>query len=418
MTKITIAEGGPAFNVGSMALIENAIKLIRSKYGDCEITVLCSDAQSVTYALQADGVGEKVTVLNELFLKPKRNIVCQSYWLFVTVLWFLYSRLLLLFTPRISWAYAGHSRRVLREIEESECVFCIGAERVNDVYFKSALLALYSIGTYIMMGKKVVHMSLTVGPVFYKSTIRKAKEIFKRSHAIFVRDSKSYDILKSWGCSETQLFNVYDIALFQDVKPENADDITKEFGLEEGFIGVSALYWRFSHVTGPARQPEYNRAIADTLDYIIEKYNRQIVFTPTVTLKKYPTNDIVMAETIISMMKHPDRVVSVPRLLTPCELATLYTKCLFSIVTRMHAAILCSGAGGKPIIAVNYLYKLREYMKNIGFEDYSVDIDYVSADALTRYVDRMFDHYTENKNRLNTRIEEMRSDIRQALRQI
>ena len=77
------------------------------------------------------------------------------------------------------------------------------------------MLSLYAIGTYIKMGKKLVHMSLTIGPVFYNSTISLAKKILNKSYAIFVRDQKSYDILKEWNCKASYLFNSYDIALLQ-----------------------------------------------------------------------------------------------------------------------------------------------------------------------------------------------------------
>lgn len=416
--KVVIAEGGPAGNVGSMALIENALKIIRSKYPNCDISILCSDAESVERALRLDELDYNVKVLNELFKKPKRNKLYQIFWLVTTIFWFFYSRVLLLFSKKISWAFCGQSRIVLKEIEESEYVYCIGAERINDVYYKVALLSLYLIETYIKMGKKVCHMSLTIGPVFYKSTISKAKKVFNECYAIFVRDTKSYNILKEWNCKAPYQFSTFDIALLQNVKSERINTLMSEFAIEENFIGVSVISWGFSHVAGPARQSDYVKSHAEVLDYIIEKYNRQIVFTPTVICKGYAKWDTEVADDVVKLMKHKDKVVNIQRLLTPCELAALYTKCYFSIVTRMHASILCSGAGGKPIIAVNYLYKLREYMKNIDFEEYSVDIDYVNERDLIRFVDNMFANYEGNKNRLNRRIEEMKADLQSKLEKI
>jgi|GEM_PF-6997783 len=62
-------------------------------------------------------------------------------------------------------------------------------------------------------------------------------------------------------------------------------------------------------------------------------------------------------------MNNKHNIILIDRLLTPAEMASFFTECKFSIVTRMHAAILCSGAGEKPFIAINYLCKLREYRK-------------------------------------------------------
>lgn len=416
--KIVIAEGGPAGNVGSMALIENAIKIVSKKHPSCEIVVMCAAPAPVMEALSKDGMANNVTVKGELFDKPGKNKIVQVLWLVRTVLWFLYSRIVLLITKNISWAFIGRSKSLLKEVEESEYVYCIGAERINDIYYKTALLALYCIGTYIKMGKKVVHMSLTIGPVFNKSTIYVAKKIMNSSYAIFVRDTKSFEILKEWNCKCPCQFSSYDIALFQHTKLDIADALMQEFSLEEGFIGVSVINWGFRHVTGPSRQLEYDKAHAEALDYIIEKYGKQIVFTPTVISKGYTVWDTQAADAVISLMKHKDRVISIQKLLTPCELATIYSRCYFSIVTRMHASILCSGAAGKPIIAVNYLYKLREYMKNIGFEDYSVDIDYVNTDVLKLYIDKMFCSYDTNIKKLNARITEMQRTLQNDLKEI
>ena len=190
-----------------------------------------------------------------------------------------------------------------------------------------------------------------------------------------------------------------------------------EFGVKSGFIGLSCIYWRFRKAKGPVRQAEYERAQAETLDYIIEKYNKQIVVTPTVVTGN-DFDDSGIGKRIAKQMKHGDKVICISRLLTPVELATLFSQCCFSIVTRMHAAILCSGAGGRPIIAINYLYKLREYMKNIGFEDYSVDIDYVQSKDLISFVDNMMSNLDENVSKLHKKQSYLRDQIKGNISQI
>ena len=419
MMRITIAEAGPAGNVGSMALIENAIHIVRRKYPDCEITVLCADPLSVREALNKDNLTGNIKVINDLFIFPHRNSLQKICWLIRSVTWILYTRILFLFfdksIPRVLW---GRKRKVLEEIAKSDYVYCIGAERINDVYFKTALFSLYALGTYIRMGKKLVHLSLTIGPVWHKTTIAVARHILDRSYAIFVRDQKSYNILRQWGCKSSHIFNVYDIAIFQKTNPVLESNLLNEFGIESGFIGVSVIDWLFHNAKGPARMPEYNKVHADILDYIIEKYEKRIVFIPTVVGANYKVHDNEAAKPIVKLMKNKDKVVSIERRMTPIELATLFSSCQFSIVTRMHAAILCSSAGMKPVIAVNYLYKLREYMKNIDFEDYSVDIDYVDTDKMKGMVDAMFENYEENRYRLNYRIEAMKCVLSEKLEEI
>lgn len=415
--KVVITEGGHASNVGSMALIENAIRIARTVNPDVSISVFCSDAQGVEKVLKKDGENSNVKVLNDLFIIPKNGNFIKSLWLLQCIMWIAYSRFLLMFTNNISWGFCGRRKRNLKEIETADFIYCIGAERINDIYYKTAMLSLYAIGTYIKMGKKLVHMSLTIGPVFYNSTISLAKKILNKSYAIFVRDQKSYDILKEWNCKASYLFNSYDIALLQKTNIQKTQELLAEFGIKPGFIGLSCIYWRFRKAKGPVRQTEYERAQAEALDYIIEKYHKQIVVTPTVFMDS-ELDDSGIGKRIAKQMKHGDKVVCISRLLTPIELATLFSQCSFSIVTRMHAAILCSGAGGRPIIAINYLYKLREYMKNIGFEDYSVDIDYVQSKDLISFVDNMMSSLDEITSKLHNRQSYLRDQIKGYIYQI
>lgn len=408
--KIIITEGGHASNVGSMALIENAIRIARSVNSEVSISVFCSDAQGVERILRKDGEEKNVRVLPDLFNIPKGGSFIKLLWLLQCILWIAYSRFLLMFTNKISWAFCGRRKQNLKEVENADFIYCIGAERINDIYYKTAMLSLYAIGTYIKMGKKLVHMSLTIGPVFYNSTISLAKKVLNNSYAIFVRDQKSYDILKEWKCKAPYQFNSYDIALLQKTDLRKTQELLAEFGITPGFIGLSCIYWRFRKAEGPVRQVEYERAQAEALDYIIEKYNKQIVVTPTVVIGS-ELDDYGIGKRIAKQMKHGDKLICISRLLTPVEMATLFSQCCFSIVTRMHAAILCSGAGDRPVIAINYLYKLREYMKNIGFEDYSVDIDYVQSKDLISFADKMVNNIDVNSSKLHNRQDFLRKQI-------
>lgn len=408
--KIIIAEAGSAANIGSMALIENAIRIARKLDSECNITVLSSDPQSVSDELMAMGMHNKVSVKYDLFKIPsKSGMLPKVFWLVKTVIWILVMRIAFLFTKKPFQICGGRKMGVLREVAQSDYVLCIGAERINDIYYKTAYLSLEALSIYIKEGAKLVHLSLTIGPVFYKSTINKAAKVLNDSYAIFVRDSKSYELLKELKVKKPYCFNSFDIAILQE-KSKNGDELMKEFGINGDFVCVSSICWSFRKAKGPARQPEYNEALACTLDYIVEKYNLNIVFTPTV-VGIYKVDDVTASKDIVKLMKHKDHVVIIKRLLPPSDLAAIFSKSRFAIVTRMHAAILCSGAGGRPIIAINYLYKLREYMKNIGFEDYSVDIDYVNQKDLIAFVNRMVEEYGKNVERLNEKMRSMKENL-------
>lgn len=399
--KIVIAEAGPAFNVGSVALIENAVRIAKDKLGAAEVVVLTPDIKGVSDTLARMGYNN-VVVTNDVFsFKPGLSTLAKGLWLIKSILWIIYAELITSLFSKAAPFFTGKKKDVFQHIDTADAIICIGAERINDVYFKTALLSLYALDMYQNLGKKLIHMSLTIGPVFHKSTIWKAKKIMKRSAAIVVRDQKSYDLLQEWRVDKKQLFRSFDIALLQATGTDDVkNNVVKCYKLADfnDYVAVSVINWRFRHVTGPVRQEGYEQAVAKTLDYIVDKYNRKIVFTNTVI-----PADAETAERVIAKMRHPEAAINIKELLSPEEMVEVFAHAKYAIVTRMHAAILASGAGKTPVIAINYLYKLREYMKNIGMEDMSVDIDVVEKKELIGIVDKMESQYDNVVNTLNQR---------------
>lgn len=393
MKKVVIAEAGPSFNVGSMALIENAVKIAREAFNATDVVVLTPDIKGVRRTLSRMGYKD-VIVTNDVFcFTPGLSAIAKGLWLLQAILWIVYAEIITSVFPKAAPFFTGKKRNVFRHVDDADAVICIGAERINDVYFKTALLSLYALEMYQNLGKKLIHMSLTIGPVFYKSTIWKAKRIMKKSAAIVVRDQKSCDLLKEWGVDNKIVYRSYDIALLQSEGTESLRrSVAERYGLGnmEGYVAVSIINWRFRCVKGPVRQDGYEQAVAEMLDCIVERYGRRVVFTNTVI-----PGDANTAERVIARMKHPEATVNIKELLSPEEMVEVFAHARYAVVTRMHAAILASGAGGIPVIAVNYLYKLREYMKNIGLEDMSVDIDVVTPECLIGLADKMERHYAE-----------------------
>ena len=75
--KIVITEGGHSTNVGSMALIENAIRIARTANPDVSISVFCSDAQGVDSFLKHDGEDKNVKCAyrEPAWLRVRQNAV-------------------------------------------------------------------------------------------------------------------------------------------------------------------------------------------------------------------------------------------------------------------------------------------------------------------------------------------------------
>lgn len=410
--RFIITEAFGPENIGSMALIENAIKIARSIDQNCKITIFAVTVDGLKSALAKKYSMDNIEVINDLFIFPKKSGKIKTLlWGMSTLITILYLRTLLLFTKKPFHLICGRRKELFERVCNADYIFCIGAERINDVYYKTAYLSMEALDLFEKTGAKLIHLSLTIGPVFNKSTIKKASKVLNNSYGIIVRDQKSFDLLNELKVTKAKTFNSYDIAILQDtLEKSKGDEFVKKLNLPKEFLCCSVINWGFNKCGGPTRQKEYNSSVAETLDYVIEKYNTDIVVTPTV-VGMYKVDDVAAGRNMYEYVKNKERVHLIEELLTPSELAFLYSKSKFSIVTRMHAAILCTGAGNRPIIAINYLYKLREYMKNIGFEDYSIDIDYCNANDLKTFVDRMFDNYDSNCFKLEKNMSKMRTKL-------
>ena len=413
--KFIIAEASVPENVGSMALVENAVKIAKSIDKDCEITILAASKDGVNSTLSKKFSMDKIEVISDLFLFPESKVnsrIKKIMWGISTLISIIYIRTLLLFTKKPYRFIGGRKRQLFKKVCHSDYIFCIGAERINDIYYKTAYLSMEALSFYEKIGARLIHLSLTIGPIFNKSTINKASKILSDSYAILVRDQKSYDLLSELNVSASKSFKSYDIAILQDL-PGNieCEKLSESLKLPKEYICCSVIDWAFRKCEGPTRLEDYYRSIAETLDYIIEKYGVEIVVTPTV-VGRYRIDDVEAGRAMYIYVRNKNRVHLIEELLTPSEMSYVFSKSKFSIVTRMHAAILCTGAGNRPIIAVNYLYKLREYMKNIDFEDYSIDIDYCNAKELKYFVDKMFDNYEYNCLKLEKNINTMRCRLK------
>jgi polysaccharide pyruvyl transferase WcaK-like protein len=413
--KISITEGASTTNIGSAALIENAIKIVRQIHPNSKITVHCQQP-----SLVKELVANDILVVQDLFIVPSVNKKNTLLWLIDFLLWIIYYKTIRLFTKKPARYMFSGKKQTLQIIQEADYIYCIGAERINDIYFKTAYISLLALSIFQGLDKRLIHLSLTIGPIFYKTTIYKAKKVLNNSYAIYVRDNKSYELLKELKIEKPIICNSHDIAILQQLEESNGVRemlIKKGINMDKPIIGVSVIYWKHHNVKSSVSQFEYNNAIAEVLDFMIFNFNYQVLFTPTV-INGRDNDDVHISHKIYDLMKAKKNTYFIENLLTPKQLSSVFSMTRFSIVTRMHAAILCSCAGAKPIIAINYLYKLREYMKSIEFEDYSIDIANTNSKDLISLVVKMEQNYISNKEKLNNRISEMQSKLQSDLKKI
>lgn len=412
---ILITEGGASSNVGSTALILNCLNIVKKMWPDAHVTIMCHDKTGIK-----EIVGKEADVLYELIVPTldQNKIVFLAKNMSWVIMYYMYRSMKKLSIDMERFLFFDDNKKDgFIAISRCDLVFCVGAERINDLFIKSVMYSLFMLRVMQNEGKKIIHFSLTYGPVKNVMSGYMAKKVLSESMYIYVRDSKSYEDILGIGVEKKKLKNFYDIALLQDcTDKDNLQYILEknDIDMNQKIVGVSVLRWGYRNAMGPARIDDYINSFAKILDYAIDNYSYRILFIPMV-VNKYHADDVEIAKNIISKMRNKNNMVrELNGKYKPDEIAGIFSAMEFSIVTRMHAAILCTGAF-TPVISINYQFKLREYMRNIDMEKYGLDIDYINFNDLKCLVDRLVNNLLQEKKRLREKIESIRDGMKKEI---
>ncbi|MDD4938643.1 MAG: polysaccharide pyruvyl transferase family protein [Candidatus Omnitrophica bacterium] len=383
--KVLIFEAYTDANVGSASLIENACNIVRSAFKDASISILAQNKEAV-------GRFSGLPVFSEIFILPlNKGRLSQAWWFVVNLFWMAadaFSRISRLRAPCGFYTLSREKKRALKAIRESDVVFGIGAERINDNFFLALPFSLYSIWLVKSYNKKLILLPQTIGPFYFSVSKFFARKALLLCDRIYTRDKRSLDVLKSLKIPEWKFKFVPDMALLQKTAPAEAiSRIRLKEGIPQGvrFAGVSALKWSYFKSNGNYAQ--YKEIMAKACDYLSGEKDYHVIFMPTnVKVHGCREDDIATAAEIHGLMKNKTRASLVTSLYTPAEIKGLCGLMDIFIATRMHACILATSAF-VPTIAINYQFKLYEYMKLLGLEYYSLDIGELDFGVLRSLMD-------------------------------
>jgi polysaccharide pyruvyl transferase WcaK-like protein len=159
----------------------------------------------------------------------------------------------------------------------------------------------------------------------------------------------------------------------------------------------------------------YLHEMAVVADRLVSEHGVKVVLYPT----NYPVHgcredDLSTAVEIRKRMKHGGEVTIIEELPPPARLKGMLACSELNITTRMHACILSTGAG-VPTISVNYLFKVREYMRSLGLEEFSIDIEEFNSDWALDAFGRMWPERERWRDHISGKIGEKKKNIKKAM---
>lgn len=217
---------------------------------------------------------------------------------------------------------------------------------------------------------------------------------------ITVRDNFTKDVIMELGINKSPILAA-DPALL--IEPSRAPFISHNkktyfivsarrwFDYKSSWLPVS---WQRSLRTAKknVRSEDLLNTLAEGCDQIIEKHRLQVVF-----ISMYPGHgqaDEYEARYIINQMRHSESASIFDPNEDFNELQNLLSGAEFLIGMRMHATIL-SATANRPVIAIYYQNKGREFLYNIGQSKFTISVETLSKTFLVDSVDYIIEHYSE-----------------------
>ncbi|BBO92876.1 hypothetical protein DSCOOX_60560 [Desulfosarcina ovata subsp. ovata] len=324
--------------------------------------------------------------------------------------------------PETLYTFNNKTLTAIKKVKESDIIVSVGAERINDNFYKAILFSLYMLWMVKSYNKFLILFPQTIGPFHFRLTRYLSKIVLNKCDVIYLRDRKSNETLEDLGVTKPVIVDTCDVAVLQDaISEKNSWRLLNQYGLKkeaQPLLGMSVMQWDYIKAQGESGYDDYKKAIATVADQYIEEKGVQILFIATNVLTEgCREDDLATAKEIADLMRNKKGLTILERLYTPSELKGIMGLLELCLVTRMHACIFSTGIF-TPTVSINYQFKLREYMKLVGLGDYTVDIDMVSTENVKDIIDRGWKDRASHRKILEDKINYWRNNLEGSMSQL
>ena len=283
-------------------------------------------------------------------------------------------------------------REMVPEIRQLD-LFILGGGGI--LYDRDAQEYLREVSIAQELNVPVVIYAISAGPLTTQASRRAVQGTLNAlSRAVVtVRDRQGYRLLEDVGVTA-------DIQLTADpaflLEPEELSvDALKAEGVEldRPLVGFSV------REPGPAapdiRTEEYYALLANAADYIVERYDAEVVFVP---MEK---SDVQHSHAVVAHMQNSERAEILRRRYSPGQILDLMGRFQFAVGMRLHFLIFAA-LRSTPFAALPYASKVSGLLEDLDIE--SPPLSNIGIGQLIARIDRSWDTRAEIQKKIRDRL--------------
>ena len=291
-------------------------------------------------------------------------------------------------------------REMIPEIQQLD-LFILGGggilyDRDTEEYLREVVIA-QELDVPVML------YAISAGPLTAQASRRTVQETLNSSPAplITVRDRLGYRLLEDVGVA-------HDIHLTADpaflLEPDELSiDALKAEGVEfdRHLIGFSV------REPGPAapdiRPEEYYALLANAADFIVERYDAEVLFVP---MEK---TDVQHSHAVVARMQNAERAEILRRRYSPRQVLDLMGRFEFVVGMRLHFLIFAA-LRGTPFAALPYASKVTGLLEDLNME--TPPLGSIGIGQLIARIDRSWDTRGEVREKIGERLPGLKARAR------
>lgn len=254
--------------------------------------------------------------------------------------------------------------------------------------------------------KPIIIFSQSVGPFKDGIPTFLAKYCLDHSDLVIVREEITKEYLKKLGVKSPVYLTADCAFLLETACRERLERILREEGLKisgKTTIGISANFMLDD------KENKYANTLSQLIDYLIEKYDANIIFVPHVISGKTGgrNDDRVIAEKIYNLCEKKERIGLIKGDYSPEELKAVIGFCDIFIGGRMHANIAAISSC-IPTMATAWSHKYYGISRAVGLEKYVCDYREININDLKLMVDELWQHKALIQREIRPKVEEQK----------